>query len=212
MPTSHSGQINTIVDLISCINPKSILDIGIGHGKYGFLAREYLDVATSLDKYEPHSVRIDGIEGFPEYVTQLQRLIYDNVYLGNALDVIDTIDASYDLVMMIDVFEHFNREDGEAILEKCLKKGRHVLISCPKHMHEQGEDHGNSFQAHRFNWKKKHFAKYNRVFIPNFYSLICLIGPDVSMIKKNWRTSTMKVRIASAFPGLRRFYLRMRSR
>ena len=58
MPTSHSGQINTIVDLIISINPKKILDVGIGHGKYGFLTREYLDVGDSTKPYLTRNVTI----------------------------------------------------------------------------------------------------------------------------------------------------------
>lgn len=211
MPTSHSGQINTIVDLVVAIDPKSILDIGIGHGKYGFLSREYLDVASDDVTYQHHKIRIDGIEGFPEYITDLQRLIYDEIFVGNALEVIDTIDRQYDLILMIDVFEHFTKEDGEAILAKCLKKAKHVLISCPKHMHEQGEDHGNKYQEHKFQWRKVHFKQYNSVFIPNFYSLITLIGPDAAEIKKKRGMYNAKLRISAFFPRLRNMYIKLKS-
>src|SRR5690554_6183829 len=120
MPTSHSGQINTIVDLLTIINPKKLLDIGVGHGKYGFLAREYLDISDNSKPYSTRTVQIDGIEAFPEYITDLQRLIYDTIHIGNALDVIDKVD-NYDLILMMDVFEHFTYEDGMALLNKCLK-------------------------------------------------------------------------------------------
>jgi hypothetical protein len=44
MPTSHKYQIKEIMELMVLINPKKILDLGIGFGKYGYLAREYLDI------------------------------------------------------------------------------------------------------------------------------------------------------------------------
>lgn len=208
MPTSHTGQINTIVDLIVSINPKSVLDIGVGHGKYGFLAREYLDVAGDTNTYQYHKTQIDGIEGFPQYITDLQRNIYDNIYIGNALEVIDKLERDYDLIMMIDVFEHFTKTEGESILNKCLKKGKHVLISCPKDMNEQGAEYGNIYETHKFQWKKKHFAKFNKAFIPNFYSLICLIGPGAREIQKNWRSSALKIKFAAMFPGVTKLYLK----
>jgi hypothetical protein len=42
MPTSHPHQLNQIVELIMLTDPHSLLDVGIGFGKYGVLAREYL--------------------------------------------------------------------------------------------------------------------------------------------------------------------------
>jgi hypothetical protein len=210
MPTSHTGQINTLIDLIVSINPKSLLDIGVGYGKYGFLSREYLDIDVSSTTYGNHNVQIDGIEGFPQYITDLQRNIYDRIFIGNALEVIDTIETQYDLILMIDVFEHFTEVDGNLMLNKCLKKGKHVLISCPKDMNEQGAEYGNTYEEHRFQWGRKHFAKYNKVFIPNYHSLICLIGADAKEIKRNWKLKTFKIRLSAMFPRLRRWYLKYR--
>ncbi len=43
MPTSHLYQISDILEIISLIRPRSVLDVGVGFGKYGLLAREYLE-------------------------------------------------------------------------------------------------------------------------------------------------------------------------
>ncbi|MBA7677027.1 hypothetical protein ES703_85275 [subsurface metagenome] len=39
MPTSYYSQLNEIMELIVLTDPKSILDVGVGFGKYGFLSR-----------------------------------------------------------------------------------------------------------------------------------------------------------------------------
>lgn len=210
MPTSHSGQINTIVDLITAVNPRKLLDIGIGHGKYGFLAREYLDIGNNKKPYLTREIQVDGIEAFPEYITDLQRLIYDHIFIGNALDVIDQT-SDYDLILMMDVFEHFTYEDGVKLLNKCLDRSKYVLISCPKNVAPQGAEYGNIYETHRFEWRKKHFSAYRqKAFIPNFYSLICLLGHNSKKIKREVYVSNLKVRIASMFPRVRQLYIRMK--
>lgn len=209
MPTSHTGQINTIVELITTINPKSVLDIGIGHGKYGFLCREYLEAFPKMHHHEQR-IRIDGIEGFPAYVTNLQKEIYDELYLGDARVIIDDLPGRYDLILMVDVFEHFNEIDGYEILSKCLKKATHVLISCPKNMDAQGAEHGNNYEIHQFQWKKSHFSSYECAFAPNYYSLICLLGPKSESVLNKWRKNNLKIRVGALFPGLRKLYLRLK--
>ena len=51
MPSSHYFQLNEIVDLIALTNPVKVLDIGVGFGKYGFLAREYLELWKDGGEY-----------------------------------------------------------------------------------------------------------------------------------------------------------------
>ena len=148
------------------------------------------------------------LEGFPEYITPLQKAIYDNIYIGNALTLINTIESKYDLILMMDVFEHFTKEDGEMILKACASRAKFVLISCPRDMDAQGADHGNEYQVHRFQWRKQHFFSLP-IFFPNYYSLIVLIGNDAEKIKSEWRSKDLKIRIGAAFPFLRRVYLKI---
>lgn len=86
MGTSTPAALTYICQKIIKIKPKSVLDIGIGFGKYGFLSREYTDIYRG--NYFEWKTRIDGIEGFKKYVTKLQRIIYDNIYIGNAIKII----------------------------------------------------------------------------------------------------------------------------
>src|SRR3972149_3569081 len=111
MPTSQYNQISKIMDLIIELNPKSILDIGVGFGKYGVLCREYLKfwVWDGTHDFHDFKTRIDGVEAFEEYLTPIHAFVYDNIYKGDAKDLVDQLDTSYDLVLLIDVLEHFNK-------------------------------------------------------------------------------------------------------
>jgi len=46
MPSSHLLQLNEIMQLIFLTKPQSLLDIGVGFGKYGVLAQEYSNCGT----------------------------------------------------------------------------------------------------------------------------------------------------------------------
>jgi len=185
MPSSHHTQLNEIMELIIETNPGKILDIGIGYGKYGFLSREYLELWDEGSSYDSHKRQIDGIEAFEPYITPMHRLIYDHIFTGNAKDILPSITERYDLILMIDVFEHFSHEDGLSVLKECRRCGRNVLISVPRIMSVQEEVYGNPYETHRYNWKKKDFSLIkDKFFIYNSKSTICFIGEDSQRIRR----------------------------
>jgi hypothetical protein len=179
MPSSHHLQINEIVDLIILANPEKLLDIGVGFGKFGFLAREYLELWSENSDYHTWKRQIDGIEAFEPYITPAHRYIYNSIFTGNALEIIPELKDHYDLILMIDVFEHFTFEEGWKLLGECRKKSRNILISVPLDMSEQDDVFGNLFETHKYPWQKKDFRTISDTyFLPNIKSLICLIGED----------------------------------
>jgi SAM-dependent methyltransferase len=129
--------------------PTSVLDVGVGYGKYGHLLREY------LDDYR-WEVRIDGVDAHP-YMQRVGCGCYDQLFHGDFL----TIDLPhYDLVLMIDVLEHFDRDDGFASLRKAATVGTEVLISTPHRPRPQAAVNGNPYERHRSRWTAADFAGY----------------------------------------------------
>jgi hypothetical protein len=185
MPSSHYFQLNEIVDLISLTDPGKLLDIGIGFGKYGFLAREYLELWNDIGDYNKWERQIDGIEAFEPYITPVHKFIYNNVFLGNAIEILPDLKDKYDLILMIDVFEHFTYQDGLKLLGECRKKGKNILISVPIEMSAQEAVYGNEFETHKYPWKKTDFKDiHDKFFLENVRSTICFIGEDSYRIKK----------------------------
>ena len=162
MPSSTWVMLPTICQKINASKAKSILDIGIGFGKYGFLAREYTDVCARNYKSETWKVRIDGIEIFPEYITPLHMLIYDNVYVGSAKDMLAKVD-NYDLIMFFDVIEHMNKADGLVVLNLIKQKSKQALVSTPMKMAKQGKLYGNEHERHVQQWTKKDLEAFGTV-------------------------------------------------
>lgn len=171
--------------IVRC-NPKSILDIGVGFGKYGYLSREYLELWDGRQKYDDWQRRIDGIEVWKKYLTPVHKYIYNRIYIGNAIDILPTLKIKYDLILLIDILEHFSYEDGMRLLTECRKRGKNIIISTPLHIGSQKDAFGNPFETHKFQWRKSHFSKFtDKFFVPNNYSLICFMGVDAFKLKKD---------------------------
>lgn len=157
MPTSYPENISRIITLIMEIGPHSILDAGTGFGKYGFLCREYLDVCRGRFQKKDWQIKIDGIEGFEPYLSDLQRLIYDKILSGDIFEIFSKAEKqSYDLLLAIDILEHFEKRQGARFLQECIRIGRLVLVSVPIG-YAQGAVFGNLLEQHRAEWSKKDF-------------------------------------------------------
>lgn len=143
MPSSYPHNISRLLATIIPINPRSIYDVGVGYGKWGTLLREY------LDNYD-REVRIDGCEIFAEYIVKAPPTAYDAVDIGDWLEV-KPLAESYDLVLMIDVLEHFSPTAAVEALEKALTYSNTVLISTPID-YPQGVVNGNEHERHISEW------------------------------------------------------------
>jgi len=147
MPSSDSLTIHPVLRLIQGFKPKSILDVGFGNGKHGFLFREVLDM--NLGRFQPDSweVQIDGVDIFPDYKNPIHDYFYNNIYWEDWLTFAPLM--TYDMVFMGDVLEHF--EQWEQALVKAKLTGNIVIIVCPNHEESlvQGAIFGNEYETHR---------------------------------------------------------------
>jgi 2-polyprenyl-3-methyl-5-hydroxy-6-metoxy-1,4-benzoquinol methylase len=148
LPSSQFSQIPEILGLVHKISPNSILDVGCGNGKYGFLCKELL--TYWLGKKE---IKINAIEVFKAYIGPMQREIYDDIYGGEAVAWLKRMeDKEYDLILAIDILEHFEKADGYEFLSQLKRVGKHVIISTPKTPSKQGPVFGNSYEEHKSKW------------------------------------------------------------
>jgi SAM-dependent methyltransferase len=153
MASSQWHQISPILDWILLLRPTSVLDVGSGFGKYGFLCREYLDVFDGRLTPGEWQTRIDGIEIFPSCVTPVHQYVYDHIHIGDACDVLTRLPYDgYDLVLLIDVLEHYDTTTGANLLRLLPTIGRYVIVSTPTAFFPQDETYGNTAQKHLSFW------------------------------------------------------------
>jgi hypothetical protein len=159
--------------------------VGVGMGQYGFLLRMNLEninlfrIEGSQASQRPKSewkTRIDGIEGYSGYLTPVHDYVYNQIMLGDALEMLAKIpDATYELVLAIDILEHFDEPQGRTFLSECQRVSRKaVLISTPTDFHHQ-EVEANPLENHRSHWEKSDLQQAGFTeFLPNDLSLIAV--------------------------------------
>lgn len=153
MPSSQPWRISPVAECLFGLHPKSVLDIGVGFGKWGALAREYTDVNKGRCQKKHWQVRIDGIEIFPAYESVLWAA-YDKVHIGNALDVLPRL-GTYDLIMAIEVLEHLKKEDGQRLIALIKAKSRKFIVSYSNSV--SVPVFGNKHEAHVSKWTPADF-------------------------------------------------------
>lgn len=200
MPTSQFKQIPKILEIIIAKNPKSILDVGCGFGKYGVLCREYLDIG------EDYSFKrtIDAVDIFEDYITPLHKYIYDKIIIGDITKLAKD-NLKYNLVLLIDVFEHIDKEEGKQLIDDLLKSNDGILISVPKYIGNPEaresitDTFNNPFEEHIAQWslnELKNLSK-NHLIIKDRISHIIYFGSDSKNIKKIIFKARMKDYILS---------------
>ncbi|HNO78524.1 MAG TPA: class I SAM-dependent methyltransferase [Phycisphaerae bacterium] len=166
MAASAPYAIPVIANAVRQIQPQSILDVGVGFGKYGVLFREYVDVWSAKNADETKRggwrMRLEGIEVFPDYLSPLHDYIYDHIHIGQAESVIDSL-GQYDVIFMGDVLEHFTKEDGQRMIQKLYEHAtKCVLLTYPRDAQKRDGILENPAEAHLSTWSDEDFKPFPR--------------------------------------------------
>lgn len=167
MPSSRCNHIPIVLGIVRQLAPRSILDVGVGFGKWGHLFREYTDIAAAeIDpaRYvRAHwQVRLDGIEGHAPYLTPMHEYLYDTLYVGDMRTKIHEV-GEYDLIFLGDVIEHVEKTDGLALLRACFVHARKaVLVTTPARYAPQDAVCANELEVHRSLWTPAEFRSLGR--------------------------------------------------
>jgi 2-polyprenyl-3-methyl-5-hydroxy-6-metoxy-1,4-benzoquinol methylase len=123
---------------------ETLLDVGCGaYSPLQSLRRK--PYCTGVDAFEP-SIKASRSKGIHDEYRQLNILELENNFEEN----------SYDCVLLNDVIEHLEKEDGLKLirmLEKIAKK--HVIIFTPNGFVPQEPFEGNPWQEHKSGWSVK---------------------------------------------------------
>lgn len=134
MMTSFLDNIPAICNAAVSSRPKKILDVGAGFGKFGLLLREALlsIIADQGVLFPVPDFKIDACENSDYFLNQRAFYnIYDEVYCQDVTTISPDVLNTYDLLLLIDVIEHWTKEEYLLFMEK-IKPGTKVLISTPR--------------------------------------------------------------------------------
>lgn len=162
---SFSENIPIILNAVDELKPQSVFDIGAGFGKYGLLLREqYLSRKTADGELSPvDDFIIDAVEDTRYFIRGHNgwRLndIYNGVFEYPISDMHLFIDESkeymerYDLVLLIDIIEHWTLEFTKDILLQLSEHCNNILISTPIEV--------TMYQQHYYGDSRHHITQYS---------------------------------------------------
>lgn len=199
MPYSTHLGLSLALEHAVGLRPRRVLDIGVGLGKWGFLLREALDFIEGRVGRDEWLVTIDGIDA-RRYQTPLPEWVYDDLRIGNVLDVAGEL-GGYDLVVLGDVIEHFEKDEGLALLRTLLGQNRNVLLTTPFRYFDQ-EVADNPYQRHRSHWTIGDFRPWTFDYdvVGGFLLVVLLAGHGADRPRP---ADTRASRIAYGLPFLR---------
>lgn len=157
MPTSNWQNISYNIEFIRKINPQTILDVGVGFGRWGILMREFLEVWDDGNYKGDWKRKIDGVEIFPEYLKDYHSYFYNNIYQQDAYNFLRETENKYDLINFGDVIEHFTKNKAYEIMKLALEKGKYSIVNIPIGTNWQQECDYNKYEDHLSSWEISDF-------------------------------------------------------
>lgn len=187
MPSSEPRTLSIVHDIILRLEPRSVIDIGVGHGKTGVLVREYTDIWHDRYDRAAWQTKIYGVEAFPAYRNPVWEYAYDEVVIGDALSILPGL-PDVDLVVVLDVWEHFAADYARQLLDLILKKARFLLISTPIEVQPQGAVLGNEFERHISTWTPNDFTQVpHRLVACTGFDWVLLLSSGEPIPYEVWR-------------------------
>lgn len=161
----------------------TILDVGMGFGKWGFLIRDTFEVMAGQNfKKSDWKIELTGVETFDKCITPIQKQVYNKIIKKDIFNSIDEL-VKYDLVIMGDVIEHIEKQRAYKLLDELFKHTDNILVSTPLGFMPQGAWAGNEKEIHLSGWELADFKGYNvveyKVFKDELYADILKNIPNV---------------------------------
>jgi hypothetical protein len=157
---SDAGNLPFVARELQRLNPQSILEIGVGFGKWGVVAREYLEAWQGRFRREEWRVRIEGVEIFEGYRNPVWAAAYDQIHIGDATEILKTL-GQFDVGLICDVIEHIEKPAGRDLINRLLAHCQTLILTTPLSFYAQEEEHGNTSQKHLCLWRPEDFRGYS---------------------------------------------------
>ena len=134
MASTNPENREWVLNKVSQLQPKTIIDVGAGAGTYCRLLRPYVPANYA------------AIEIYQKNVDQYKlRDLYDDVWID---DVRNFKSLQADLIIFGDVLEHMTREEAIRVWDVASKGCKYAILSIPIIHYPQGVVDGNHHETH----------------------------------------------------------------
>ena len=118
-----------VSEIVSTLDPESILELGCGSGEF----------LKNNIKYRNKVMAIQRLFGNSD-----NQVLEELGYKVNDQDILDFFrsgfDESFDLILCTDVIEHFLRSDALSIIDFSLYRGKYLLLVWPSAHPQRGDE------------------------------------------------------------------------
>ncbi|MDQ3245116.1 MAG: class I SAM-dependent methyltransferase [bacterium] len=125
-----------IKELKDCIR---VVDLGCG---------QYSPLGRIKDKLSPHLYSV-GVDDFDPYLETSKQQKIHSEYIKSNIFAINFPDNSFDCALLLDVIEHFEKEDFLKFLPRLEKIAKKIIILTPNGFVNQNTYDGNEYQVHK---------------------------------------------------------------
>jgi SAM-dependent methyltransferase len=149
MPIGSFTAVPHLAKMLVLRSPGRVLDLGIGSGFLGAIVRQWVDAGT-----RPWKTFLVGVEAWADYRNPLWDL-YNVVFVETIQDYLDRHSDRFDCVLLGDVLEHFEWNEGVTLLRQLQTRvapGGILIVATPAVFHDQAGVNGNQFERHRSIW------------------------------------------------------------
>jgi hypothetical protein len=156
-----------ILPIIDCVNANKVLELGCGQGKLGALLK-------SANK----EIELQAVQRMfsPDDINKLRSTGYQEIFDQDILDFFRKgFDNRYDLIIALDVIEHFLYSDILSIIDFSLYRARYMMLVWPSAHPQDATSH--SFDRHRSSFELRDLSnRFDVVFYcqTGFANLSCL--------------------------------------
>jgi hypothetical protein len=108
---------------------------------------------------------MDAVEVFPDYLNEVHQFIYNRVIVGDIRKVLPSLET-YDLMILGNILEHFEKEEGRRLVEALRARcNLGLIITTPVGYTEQGQIRGNEAECHHSGWLPRDFRSFGNTLV-----------------------------------------------
>ena len=145
MSAAHEGVgvfLGELGRIVRAIDRCVVVDLGCGRGFYGMVIRQNFG-----------NVKLIGVDIWPPYLEEA-RGRYDELVRADIRDYVKQM-GFVDVALMMDVIEHFEKEEGLRLLGELRRRAGHIFVSTPLFPYPQGPLEGNPYEEHKSYWSRE---------------------------------------------------------